>query len=47
MLVQAAWAAATTPGPLHAFFVRIQARKGKQVAAVAVIGPAILSESGL
>jgi hypothetical protein len=35
MLVQAAWAAATTPGPLHAFFVRIQNRKGKQVAAVA------------
>jgi transposase len=29
-LVQAAWAAATTPGPLHAFFVRIQNRKGKQ-----------------
>lgn len=35
MLVEAAWAAAATPGPLHAFFVRIQGRKGKQVAAVA------------
>ncbi len=33
MLVEAAWAAAKTPGPLHAFFVRIRAR---QVAAVAV-----------
>ena len=31
----AAWAAAATPGPLHAFFVRVQNRKGKQVAAVA------------
>ncbi|MFD2053706.1 IS110 family transposase [Mesorhizobium calcicola] len=36
MLVQAAWAAAKTPGPLHAFFVRIRARRGHQVAAVAV-----------
>jgi hypothetical protein len=35
MLVEAAWAPATTPGPLHAFFVRVQSRKGKQVAAVA------------
>lgn len=35
MLVEAAWAAAATPGPLHAFFVRVQHRKGKQVAAVA------------
>ena len=35
MLVEAAWAAAATPGPLHAFFLRIQSRKGKQVAAVA------------
>ena len=36
MLVEAAWAAATAPGPLHAFFVRIRARRGHQVAAVAV-----------
>jgi transposase len=35
MLVEAAWAAAVTPGPLRAFYVRIQGRKGKQVAAVA------------
>ncbi len=35
MLVEAAWAAAVTPGPLRAFYLRIQARKGKQVAAVA------------
>ena len=36
MLVEAAWAAAKAPGPLHAFFVRIRARRGPQVAAVAV-----------
>ncbi len=30
-----AWAAAVTPGPLRAFYVRVQGRKGKQVAAVA------------
>ncbi len=36
MLVEAAWAAAQTPGPLHAFFLRIRARRGHQVAAVAV-----------
>ena len=36
VLVEAAWAAAKAPGPLHAFFVRIRARKGHQVAAVAV-----------
>src|SRR3954471_20250840 len=35
MLVEAAWAAAKSPGPLHAFFVRIRARRGHQVAAVA------------
>jgi transposase len=29
------WAAAKAPGPLHAFFVRIRARRGHQVAAVA------------
>jgi hypothetical protein len=35
MLVEAAWAAAKTPGPLHAFFVRVRARRGYQIAAVA------------
>jgi len=35
MLVEAAWAAAKAPGPLHAFFVRVRARRGHQVAAVA------------
>jgi hypothetical protein len=35
LLVEAAWAAAKAPGPLHAFFVRIRARRGQQVAAVA------------
>jgi transposase len=35
MLVEAAWAASRAPGPLRAFFLRIQARRGKQVAAVA------------
>lgn len=36
MLVEAAWSAAKAPGPLHAFFVRIRARRGDQIAAVAV-----------
>jgi transposase len=36
MLIEAAWAAAKAPGPLHAFFIRIRARRGHQVAAVAV-----------
>lgn len=36
MLVEAAWAAAKAPGPLHAFFVRIRAKRGQQVAAVAL-----------
>jgi transposase len=36
MLVEAAWSAAKAPGPLHAFFVRIRARRGHQIAAVAV-----------
>lgn len=36
MLVEAAWAAAKTPGPLRAFFIRIRAKRGHQVAAVAV-----------
>ncbi len=35
MLVEAAWAAGRAPGPLRAFYVRIQSRRGKQVAAVA------------
>lgn len=35
LLVEAAWAAAKVPGPLHAFFLRIRARRGHQVAAVA------------
>jgi hypothetical protein len=35
-LVEAAWAAAKAPGPLHAFFVRIRTRRGHQIAAVAV-----------
>jgi transposase len=36
MLVEAAWAASKAPGPLRAFFLRIRARRGRQVAAVAV-----------
>jgi hypothetical protein len=36
MLVEAAWAAAKAPGPLHAFFIRIRARRSHQIAAVAV-----------
>lgn len=36
MLVEAAWAAAKARGPLHAFFVRIRAQCGHQIAAVAV-----------
>jgi transposase len=35
MLVEAAWATAKAPGPLHAFFVRVRARRGHQIAAVA------------
>jgi len=35
MLVEAAWAAARAAGPLHAFFVRIRARRGHQIVAVA------------
>lgn len=35
MLVEAAWAAANSPGPLRAFFLRIRARRGHQIAAVA------------
>ena len=35
MLVEAAWAAARAPGPLRAFFLRVRARRGQHVAAVA------------
>jgi transposase len=35
MLVEAAWAAAKAPGPLRAFFLRLRARRGQQIAAVA------------
>lgn len=35
MLVEAAWAAARSPGPLRAFYSRIAARRGKHIAAVA------------
>ena len=36
MLVEAAWAASKAPGPLRAFSLRIRAKRGHQVAAVAV-----------
>ena len=35
MLVEAAWSAAKTPGPLRAFFCRIRGKRGAQIAAVA------------
>jgi transposase len=35
MLVEAAWVAAKTAGPLRAFFLRVRAKRGTQVAAVA------------
>jgi transposase len=35
MLVEAAWVAAKTAGPLRAFFLRVRAKRGAQVAAVA------------
>jgi transposase len=35
MLVEAAWSAASGPGPLRAFFLRVKDRQGHQVAAVA------------
>lgn len=35
-LVEAAWSAARVPGPLHAFAARVRARRGPQVATVAV-----------
>ena len=34
MLIEAAWAAASVPGPLRAFFLRDKSRKGMNVAAV-------------
>jgi transposase len=36
VLVEAAWAAIKTPGPLRAFYRRIRARRGSQIAIVAV-----------
>ena len=36
MLVEAAHAASHTPGPLHGFFERVKARRGWQIATVAV-----------
>jgi transposase len=35
MLVEAAWTASNTPGPLRAFHARIRARRGPQIATVA------------
>src|SRR5215217_2732560 len=35
MLVEAAWAASKTPGPLRAFYERVRARRGMQIAVVA------------
>ena len=35
MLVEAAWAASKTPGPLRAFYRRVRARRGTQIAIVA------------
>jgi transposase len=35
MLVEAAWSAKTAPGPLRAFFTRVQRTRGSQAAAVA------------
>src|SRR4051794_19568413 len=37
MLVEAAWAASKTPGPLRAFYQRVRARRGMQVAVVATV----------
>jgi len=36
VLVEAAWAAIKTPGPLHAFYERVRSRRGSQIAVVAV-----------
>jgi hypothetical protein len=38
MLVEAAWAASRTPGPLRAFYQRVRARHGMQIAIVATAG---------
>ena len=35
LLTEAAWAAAKYPGPLHAFYARVRARRGPQIAAIA------------
>ena len=35
MLVEAAWAASKTPGPLRAFYERVRGRRGMQIAVVA------------
>jgi transposase len=35
MMVEAAWAASKTPGPLRAFYQRVRARRGMQIAVVA------------
>lgn len=35
MLTEAAWAAAASPGPLRSFFLRVKAKRGHQIAAVA------------
>jgi transposase len=35
MLVEAAWVAVKTPGPLRAFYERVRARRGMQIAVVA------------
>ncbi|MER3439101.1 MAG: hypothetical protein C4346_16775, partial [Chloroflexota bacterium] len=35
MLIEAAWVAAKIPGPLRAFFERVRARRGMQIAVVA------------
>ena len=35
MLVEAAWSAKTAPGPLRAFFIRVQKKRGGAAAAVA------------
>jgi transposase len=35
MLVEAAWSASKTPGPLRAFFLRVQVKSGAAVAATA------------
>ena len=36
VLVEAAWAAIKTPGPLRAFYQRVRARRGAQVAIIAI-----------